>query len=278
MSGKKVIFWSHGLKGTDKRVNKIIRVFFFKYLPDALILYGDFSKNHMVKMGFDASKIFVIGNSLDYNLQKLSRLDLIKDKSECDNFKRSLFNNNDKTLIFIGRLTRKKNVDKLISSIQTLNNTGFNLNCIIIGDGESKDELKRLVDTNNLKGRVYFMNGIYDDTEIAKFFSISDLMVSPGNVGLNCIHSMAYGVPVLTHDNFSFQNPEVEAIINQENGLFYRYNDFNDMANKIKVWFELYDNETVFSKCIYQVENKFNPLTHSYKINEAVVTVLNNDS
>lgn len=102
-------------------------------------------------------------------------------------------------------------------------------------------------------------------------------MVSPGNVGLNCIHSLSYGVPVLTHDNFSYQNPEVEAIKNHENGLFYRYNDFDDMTNKIKAWFELYDNETVYAKCIDQIENKFNPVVHSSKIHNAVVTVLSND-
>ena len=37
ISGKKIIFWSHGLKGTDQGLKKKLRIFFFKYLPDALI-------------------------------------------------------------------------------------------------------------------------------------------------------------------------------------------------------------------------------------------------
>ena len=38
------------------------------------------------------------------------------------------------------------------------------------------------------------------------------MCVSPGNVGLTAIHSLTYGTPVLTHDNFNFQMPEAEAI------------------------------------------------------------------
>ena len=40
-----------------------------------------------------------------------------------------------------------------------------------------------------------------------------DITVSPDKVGLTAIHSMAYGRPVITHDNMDRQGPEVEAVI-----------------------------------------------------------------
>ena len=44
--------------------------------------------------------------------------------------------------------------------------------------------------------------------------------VSPGNVGLTAIHSLSYGTPVLTHNNFNNQMPEVESIQPGFNGYF----------------------------------------------------------
>ena len=88
---------------------------------------------------------------------------------------------------------------------------------------------------------------------------MADIMISPGNVGLNCIHSMAYGVPVITHDNFHFQNPEVEALIDGITGLFFEYNNFDDMVSKLKLWIEQGANKRLVKencqKIIYETYN-----------------------
>ena len=42
--GKKVIFWTHGDKGDDQGIKRIIRFIFFKYLGSSLFLYGDYQK------------------------------------------------------------------------------------------------------------------------------------------------------------------------------------------------------------------------------------------
>ncbi len=272
-SGKKSILWSHGFKGTDKGLKKIIRIIFFKYLPDGLILYGDFSKNEMVKEGFNPSKIFVIGNSLNYEKQKVIRDEILNDIKSVSVYKKKIFKKDYKTVLFIGRLQKNKKVDKLLESLIELNKEGVKLNCIIIGDGPDKGNLIQIVKENQLESQVYFANALYDEIEIAKFFLISNLMISPGNVGLNCIHSLSYGVPVLTHDNFSFQNPEVEAISPNKNGLFYKYNDFNDMTSKIRTWFAV-DRPNIFNQCIAPIETKFNPLSHANNINKAVIEII----
>lgn len=272
-AGKKSIFWSHGLKGTDKGLKKIIRIFFFKYLPDGLILYGEFSKKQMIKEGFDPCKIFVIGNSLDYENQKLIRHNLLKEKEKLLKFKKSIFIDDNNTVLFIGRLQQNKRVDKLVQSLINLNKEGVKLNCIIIGDGPVKGDLKNLIKENQFESQVYFANALYDEEEIAKLFLISNLMISPGNVGLNCIHSLSYGVPVLTHDNFSFQNPEVEAILPYKNGLLYKHNDFNDMTSKIRTWFSI-GHTDIINHCLEPIEKKFNPLSHANYINKAVLEII----
>ena len=274
ITGKKIIFWSHGFKGVDTGIKKKIRTFFLKKLPHGLILYGDFSKNVMVAEGFNAERIFVIGNSLDYNAQKKLRDSLLKKEFEIQTLKKSLFANHFKTLIFIGRLMPNKKIDKILDSLYNLEKKGVFLNCIIIGDGPDKSRLANMIKEYNLEDKVYFAGALYKEAEIAKLFLISDLMVSPGNVGLNCIHALAYGVPVITHDNFKYQNPEVESIAPDKNGLLYSYNDYVDMTNKIRLWFTEERNE-VFYECLKPIEEKFNPIQHALNINNAIKQIVN---
>lgn len=275
LAGKKVIFWSHGFKGTDKGLKKFVRTIFFKYLPHGLILYGNFSKDIMVGEGFESRKIFAIGNSLNYPEQKQMRDNWFSNNDILKNFKKEIFNNNHPTLIFIGRLVSNKKVSEILNSIAEIAESGTILNCIIIGDGPEKSKLEKQVKMLRLEGRIHFSGALYDENEIAKHFLISDLMVSPGNVGLNCIHSLSFGVPVLTHNNFGSQNPEVEAISDGENGLFYSFDDFNDMTLKINKWFSE-PRENVFRKCIEPIESRYNPETHSMNIHNAVVSILEN--
>ena len=73
-----------------------------------------------------------------------------------------------------------------------------------------------------MEGNCIFYGATYDEKELSKLIYMSDLTVSPGNIGLTAIHSLSYGTPVCSHSNFNNQMPESEAIINFENGFFFR--------------------------------------------------------
>lgn len=275
ISGKKVLFWTHGLKGTDKGLKKSLRRFFFNYLPHGLIIYGNYSKKIMTESGLNPEKIFVIGNSLNYNEQNELRQKFTNSKRLLAEYKKSILKEDYKTLIFIGRLVPNKKVDQIIETIYKLKQENLNLNCIIIGNGANKNLLTEKIAQFKLTSQFYFAGSLYNEEEIAKLFLISDLMLSPGNVGLNCIHSLAYGIPVITHDNFSYQNPEVEAINHGKNGLLYRYDDYSDMKEKIREWFST-DHPDILAECINPIEMKFNPRNHADLINFAVSNFINN--
>ena len=100
---------------------------------------------------------------------------------------------------------------------------------------------------------------------------MSNLMVSPGNVGLNCIHSLAYGVPVLTHNNFVYQNPEVEAIVDGETGFFYEYDNFDDMILILKKCINgNHDKKKISLKCQKMIVKLYNPKNQAACIANAV--------
>ena len=100
---------------------------------------------------------------------------------------------------------------------------------------------------------------MYDENLIAKHIYESDLCVSPGNVGLTCIHSLTYGTPVSTHNNFKNQMPEAEAIQDGKNGFFFKENNIEDLQVQIIKWFELYHDKTTKDSVREIIDLKYNP-------------------
>ncbi len=272
LRGRKVLFWTHGFKGLDKRFKKIFRGAYFN-LAHGLLLYGEASKELMVKSGFDEKKIFVIHNSLDTARQ----FDLL---NNCDSRliseeKAKIFKSpNLLTAIFIGRLVSTKNIPFLLHAVKELLDTGQPMNCIIIGDGPEKDSIKTFISDNRLENNVHLTGALYEEETICKYFEMSDIMISPGNVGLNCMHSLAYGVPVLTHNNFQFQGPEVEAIVPGETGLLFEHNNYDDLLVKIKEWSNVkFTKEEVKKNCQEVIKSRYNPVNQAANIIKAIAII-----
>jgi glycosyltransferase involved in cell wall biosynthesis len=269
LRGKKVLFWSHGFLGTDKGLKKMIRTCYFK-LADTLLLYGNHSKRLMVESGFSENKIFVIYNSLDtskqFNLLNKPKPYVLRDE------KTKIFENPDLfTVVFIGRLVKEKNIQFLLNAVKEFSQMKDPLNCIIIGNGPEMESIKNFISLNRLENNICLTGALYEEKDICKYFEMSDLMVSPGNVGLNCMHSFAYGVPVLTHNNLKFHGPEVEAITSGETGLLFEYNNCDDMLKKIGEWKNKnFTREDIRIKCHDILLKRYNPASHARRIIEAI--------
>jgi glycosyltransferase involved in cell wall biosynthesis len=77
-------------------------------------------------------------------------------------------------------------------------------------------------------------NKVISKDDLALYLSISDLMFSPGNVGLNAIQSPILSTPVCTHNNILNQMPDFECISNLENGILFKEDSIDDLVEKIK--------------------------------------------
>jgi glycosyltransferase involved in cell wall biosynthesis len=231
LMGKTVVFWTHGIYGNEGFLKHHIRVLFYR-MADALLLYSDYGKGVLVEAGFPAEKLHVIKNSLD--CQKQNELFEASGSFFRKN-KLALFSEEDRVLVFIGRLEPQKRLKMLLDALKRLNqNTSVSYKLLIIGDGSLSDELRDYAEIENLSRDVVFYGACYDDAVLAPLIMIADVCVSPGEVGLTAMHSLIYGTPVVTHDNFAEQMPEFEVIRPGESGAFYRYNDLNDLCVKIE--------------------------------------------
>jgi len=275
LCNKKVLFWTHGNRGLDKGIKKLLRIIFFKWLGDGLLLYGHTQRKIMIKDGYDPEKLSVVYNSLQSKKQfkTLDALNILDLKEK----KRQLFTAHDNfTLIFLGRLVENKRVIDILKTIASLKNNGVRTNCIFIGEGPELDNAVEFTEKNELSEQVHFAGALYSESKIAPFFAMSDMMISPGNVGLNCIHALAYGVPVITHDQFKFQNPEVESIVEGLTGTFFKYYDLNSLAQILRAWIDSRpEREVIKNNCQEMIVKSYSPENQAKCISNAIKKTLN---
>ena len=234
LRGKKVYMWSHGLYGNESFIKNHIRLNFLK-LADVIFLYENRAKKLLVKNGFDERTLDVVYNSLDFDTHQ-KHYNKLK-KGDRTNFKKLFEDESLPTIIFIGRITERKKIDILIGAINKLNQTKASFNLLIVGEGENLEFYKASSQKGIESGWLNFYGKSYNTEETGRLIYNSDLCISPGNIGLTAIHCLSYGTPVASHSNYNNQMPEVEAIIDGENGFLFEENDHADLANKINLWF-----------------------------------------
>ncbi|MDE6696461.1 MAG: glycosyltransferase [Muribaculaceae bacterium] len=265
---KKVYLWSHGWYGRETLTKKWLKRIFFG-MADKVFTYGNYAKDRAIEQGFKADKIIPIHNSLDHSHQVEIRKILTPSDLYTNHFKNSF-----PTLIFIGRLTTVKRLDLLLEALYLLKKDGNLYNLVLIGDGKEKEKLKQQTLDLGLSDHVWFYGPCYDDIENAQFIYNADLCVAPGNVGLTAMHTMVFGTPVLTHDDFTWQMPEFEAIIPEKTGAFFKRNDINSLTNEIQRWFDTHKNEreNIREACYKEIDTNWTP---EYQL-EVLKSVFNN--
>jgi glycosyltransferase involved in cell wall biosynthesis len=273
---KKVFLWGHFTLRNDWRDS--IKLLFYK-LADGLLLYGNWAKDQLVQKGLNPKKLFVIYNSLDYEQQKINREKLIPEY--LTKIKQELFSNPElPILLFIGRLVPVKKLDELLYAVKKLHEIEYPVNLLIIGDGGEKQKLERLVVDQKLENYVLFFGECFQEETIAPLISLSDLCVSPGNVGLAALHSLVYGTPVITHNNPIFQGPEFEIISAGINGAFYTYGSVDSLVNSIENWLKSKKNmrNEIRESCYEPIDKFYNPRYQAEVIRFAIREILDEKS
>ena len=270
LAGKRVLMWTHGFTRERNSPKEFARGCFYR-LAHGFLLYGDRARAIMMQKGFDPKGLHVVYNSLDYEAQKLIRSSVSED--ELFRLRRALFPNpHHHVLSFIGRLTPQKKLDMLIRAGKKLHDGGFPVNILIVGDGGERGRLEKLSDECSMREFTRFFGECHDEKEIGRCLMMSAMCVSPGEVGLTAMHALAYGTPVITHDDPSRQMPECEAIREGVTGCFFRYGSVDDLAGKIRNWLTVNGAcvRAAGENCISVIEDRYHPAAQIRVINAAV--------
>lgn len=262
--GKRIYVWTHGWYGKESALRVWLKKRFFR-MTDGVFLYGNYARNLMIKEGFNPERLYVIHNSLAHEKQKE-----LRQKLQPSDILRNHFHNDNSNLIFIGRLTGVKRLEMLIEAMAILRERGMPTNLTLVGDGVKRAKLERLSKEKDLTDRIWFKGECYDESVNASLIYNADVCVSPGNVGLTAIHTMTFGTPVITHNNFPMQMPEFEAITEGITGAFFEYNDTESLAETLEKWLTENRNrrEEIREACFNEIDSNWTPQFQMEVINK----------
>jgi 1,2-diacylglycerol 3-alpha-glucosyltransferase len=105
----------------------------------------------------------------------------------------------EKVLLFVGRLGQEKNVEFLLKSFKLVVDSLANTRLIMVGDGPQKKKLMKMKDDLFLFDKLIFA-GHQEPEMVTEFYLASDLFVFPSiteTQGLVTIEAMAGGLPVV---------------------------------------------------------------------------------
>lgn len=255
LRGIKSIWWGHGWSAGSRGILSEIRIKMM-HLASAVVLYTEYEKKQIEKFGIN--NCFALNNGLDsYDIEQAIA---------STNFEKN-YDLPIKSLVFIGRLTKKAELDFLLKALSKTK-SGCILN--IIGSGEKELELKELAAGLNISHRVNWFGSKFNENDIAKIMLCSHAFIYAGSVGLSLIHAFNYGLPAIVHDEREHHMPEYSAFENNINGFSFIRGDVEDAAKKIDLLFSLPINELIrLSK------NAKDTVQHSFNVDDMTLRFFN---
>jgi len=149
---------------------------------------------------------------------------------------------NKKVILTVGRLQERKGQDMLIKALPAIKEVSPNILYAIIGGGEEKQKLDKLVNELNLQDHVMFMSEVSDE-EMIQAYQQCDLFILPNRTvgkdiegfGMVLVEAQACGIPVIAGDS----GGTAETMIIGETGFIVDCTEPEVIANKIIELFDL---------------------------------------
>jgi len=231
-----VIDWNHGWSPTSTKFRSKIRRLLMRSV-DYHLLYTDAEVNNYIDIGYTKSQCYSANNTI--NLSDIDKCASKTSANDIEKFKKRNLLKDKRVLLFSGRLRNNPstNLLVLINALKHLVRLNDCYRLIIIGDGEEKDNLLNESTQLGLDDYIIWLGEVYDEESLAPWFLVADCFVYPGAIGLSIMHAFGYGLPVITHDKIEEHNPEISALKNHYNGVFFKKGDVSSLVEKIEKYF-----------------------------------------
>lgn len=142
-----------------------------------------------------------------------SNIEVIPTGIKLDKFRKNLFSSEevcnlrryygiletDKTIVYVGRISREKNIEEILRAIPAYMKKHEDVKFIIVGGGPDKERLMLIARELGIENRVIFAGEQPWDI-IGKYYQLGDVFVSASQSetqGLTYIEAMAAGLPVV---------------------------------------------------------------------------------
>ena len=150
---------------------------------------------------------------------------------------------NDFVILYIGNTSKRRGLDTVLDSMNTIKKSVNNIKLIILGKSSYDNELKKKIKNLQLDSVVDFIGWI-DESDLYKYLLISDVGISP--LYSNLHHDTTYANKLFQYMSFSVpivcSDSQAQANLIKENncGVVFKNKDVNDF---IRVLLELIKNK-----------------------------------
>jgi len=205
LKSAKVIWWGHYRSASSNKYSTFIRMLIAKSCS-AILFYTEGEKRQFEKSFLcRKEKTFFTNNGLNIDLISQYRINYSPKRKP--------------SIIFIGRINNKSNIELLIYAMKILQDKSFSLH--IIGSGKNISKVKGLINKLELSDKVFLHGSLYEEKEIASIINKCRIFVYPGHVGLSLIHAMSYGLPSIIYKDRNFHMPEADAFYENITGISF---------------------------------------------------------
>lgn len=165
------------------------------YEATEVIVNSNFMKGHVQNLfGLPFEKINVIPNGIN-----LTNFNGIERDYE---FRRQYAMDNEKIILYVGRLVYEKGIQHLISAMPKILNGYNDAKLVIAGKGGMLDDLKAQAEYMGIANKVYF-TGYLNSKQVQKIYKCADIAVFPSTYepfGIVALEAMLAGVPTVVSD------------------------------------------------------------------------------
>ena len=201
----------------------ILRKFFWKWASKKLYLVTtpteatfDYIKSQNI---FDDKKIFLLRDPVFLTKDLLLKRETLEEN----------FSKNNKYIISVGRLTRQKNFSLLIEAFADLVKLYKNYKLIILGEGEQRYFLEKLIFKHNLKDHVFLLGF---KKNVLKYINIAECSISSSlweDPGFFLIESGLLNKSIISSD---CPNSPKELLMSGLCGYLFKNNSKDDLVKK----------------------------------------------
>lgn len=231
---------------TSQKFNKYV----IRYAKCKRILWEHVEENNKYASKYDL--VVVPNNALKNYYKNYNENTLIINDGIVLPHEKKIRNGNN--IIFIGKITKDKNIDELLDMFLNINAL-ISTNLIIIGVGDARKYYEDRIKKENIKN-VYF-KGLLSKEEVEYELMNSAVYVNMNEgdtTNLSMIEAMSYGVPVISFDEEESLYP---FIVDDINGYLIKNKDDRIMSERIKYLLLNGDVLESFSLCAKEKSLEF---------------------
>jgi glycosyltransferase involved in cell wall biosynthesis len=186
---------------------------------DHIYVSSESSYQELTERGIPAKKIRILPRGID--------TELFHPKKRFASGKGKYFAEKEITLLYVGRISREKNLPLLVQAYRTLSAKDKNLRLLVVGDGPYLNEM-----VASLQGTKCNFTGYLKGEELSAAYAAADIFVFPSTTdtfGNVILEAQASGLPVIVSD----QGGPCENMLPEKTGLITAGNNADSLAQAI---------------------------------------------